>query len=144
MKLLATAILIGAVGFGAAQAPNPTVSAYPITSIPITSVRVTDNFWRPRMDVNRTVSIPHILKQNEITPRISNFLKTAKQLPGAYEGQRYNDTDVYKALEAASFSLATTPDPALSKQVDDIIAIVAAAQAPDGYLYNPRQVDPSK
>lgn len=119
-------------------------SDYPITSVPLTSVHITDAFWRPRMDVNRTVSIPHILKQNEITPRISNFLKTAKQLPGAYEGQRYNDTDVYKALEAASYSLATTPDPALDRQVDGIIAIVAAAQAPDGYLYNPRQVDPSK
>jgi DUF1680 family protein len=107
-------------------------------------VRITDNFWRPRMEVNRTVSIPHIFKQNETTPRISNFLKAARQLPGPYEGQRYNDTDVYKALEAASYSLATTPDPALSTQVDDVIAIVAAAQAPDGYLYNPRQVDPSK
>ena len=117
---------------------------YAITSVPLTSVHITDNFWRPRMDVNRTVSIPHILKQNEITPRISNFLKTAKQLPGAYEGQRYNDTDVYKVLEAASYSLATTPDPALAKQIDDVIAIIAAAQAPDGYLYNPRQVDPSK
>ena len=144
MKLLATAVLIAGAGIVAAQRVDTKVGAYPITSVPLTSVRITDNFWRPRMDVNRTVSIPHIFKQNETTPRISNFLKSAKQLPGAYEGQRYNDTDVYKVLEAASYSLATTPDPALSKQVDDVIAIVAAAQAPDGYLYNPRQVDPSK
>lgn len=125
-----------------ATAAQAAVGSYPIQSIPLTRVRITDAFWRPRMDVNRTVSIPHIFKQNEITPRISNFLKTAKKLPGAYQGQRYNDTDVYKVLEAASYSLATTPDAALSKQVDDVIAIVGAAQAPDGYLYNPRQVDP--
>lgn len=121
-----------------------TVADYPIQSVPLKNVRVTDNFWQPRMDVNRTVSIPHILKQNEITPRISNFLKTAKKLPGVYEGQRYNDTDVYKVLEAASLSMVSHPDPALAKQIDDVIAIVAAAQAPDGYLYNPRQVDPAK
>ncbi len=127
-----------------AQSPTPRVADYPIQSVPLRNVRVTDNFWRPRMDVNRTVSIPHILKQNELTPRISNFLKTAKKLDGAYEGQRYNDTDVYKSLEAASLSLIDHPDPALAKQIDDVIAIIASAQAADGYLYNPRQVDPAK
>lgn len=119
-------------------------AGYPIVGVPLSNVRVTDDFWRPRMETNRTVSIPHILKQNEITPRISNFLKTAGKLDGPYEGQRYNDTDVYKVLEAASYSLVTTPDPVLAKQVDDVIAIIAAAQAPDGYLYNPRQVNPAK
>ena len=128
----------------AAQSATPRVADYPIRSVPLKNVRVTDHFWRPRMEINRTVSIPHILTQNEITPRISNFLKTAKKLPGAYEGQRYNDTDVYKILEAASFSLVSTPDPLLAKQIDDAIAIISAAQAEDGYLYNPRQVDPAK
>lgn len=127
------------------QTPRTTPTAdYPIQSVALKSVRVTDNFWRPRMDVNRTVSIPHILKQNESTPRISNFLKAAKKLPGVYEGQRYNDTDVYKVIEAASLSLVSHPDAALSKQIDDVIAVIGAAQAPDGYLYNPRQVDPAK
>jgi uncharacterized protein len=127
-----------------AQTPAPRVADYPIQSVPLKNVRVTDAFWQPRMEINRTVSIPHILKENEITPRISNFLKTAKKIRGAYEGQRYNDTDVYKVLEAASFSLVSHPDPALAKQIDDVIEIIAAAQAPDGYLYNPRQVDPAK
>lgn len=140
--VMTAAIVIASIIVGAQ--PAAPGSGYEIQSVPLTSVRITDNFWRPRMEVNRTVSIPHILKENEITPRISNFLKAAKRLPGAYEGQRYNDTDVYKVVEAASYSLATTPDPVLAKQVDEIIAIIAAAQAPDGYLYNPRQVDPSK
>lgn len=145
MKILRTLLPLLAilVASPVAQTATPRVADYPIQSVPLKNVRINDNFWRPRMEINRTVSIPHILKQNEITPRISNFLKTAKQLPGAYEGQRYNDTDVYKVLEAASYSLAVTPDPALLKQVDDVVAIIAAAQAPDGYLYNPRQVDPS-
>ena len=116
---------------------------YAIAPVPLTSVRITGGFWASRREVNRTVTIPHILAQNELTGRIDNFLKAAKKKPGPYQGQRYNDTDVYKIVEAASWSLATQPDPALDRKVDELIAIVGAAQEPDGYLYTPRSVDPA-
>ena len=116
---------------------------YPITAVPLTAVKITDKFWAPKREINRNVTIPHILQQNELTGRIDNFLKAAKKKSGPYQGQRYNDTDVYKIIEAASWSLATHPDPQLDKKVDDLIAIVAAAQEPDGYLYTPRSVDPA-
>ncbi|HEX6463331.1 MAG TPA: beta-L-arabinofuranosidase domain-containing protein [Vicinamibacterales bacterium] len=116
---------------------------YPIRAVPLTSVRITDAFWAPKRETNRTVTIPHIMEQNELTGRVDNFLKAAKKKPGAYQGQRYNDTDVYKVIEAASWSLATHPDPALDKKLDDLIAIIAAAREPDGYLYTPRTVDPA-
>jgi len=114
---------------------------YPITAVPLTAVKITDKFWAPKREINRNVTIPHIMQQNELTGRIDNFLKAAKKKSGPYQGQRYNDTDVYKIIEAASWSLATHPDPQLDKKVDDLIAIVAAAQEPDGYLYTPRSVD---
>ena len=116
---------------------------YPITAVPLTAVKITDKFWAPKREINRNVTIPHIMQQNELTGRIDNFLKAAKKKSGPYQGQRYNDTDVYKIIEAASWSLATHPDPRLDKKVDDLIAIVAAAQEPDGYLYTPRSVDPA-
>jgi DUF1680 family protein len=116
---------------------------YPIRAVPLTSVRITDAFWAPKREINRTVTIPHIMQENELTGRVDNFLKAAKKKTGPYQGQRYNDTDVYKIIEAASWSLATHPDPALDKKVDDLVAIVAAAQEPDGYLYTPRTVDPA-
>jgi len=116
---------------------------YPIKAVPLTAVKITDRFWAPKREINRTVTIPHIMQQNELTGRIDNFLKAAKKKSGPYQGQRYNDTDVYKIIEAASWSLATHPDPQLDKKVDDLIAIVAAAQEPDGYLYTPRSVDPA-
>jgi hypothetical protein len=138
--VVAAATLTGLVtGPGAGRA---TPSDYPITAVPLTAVTVTDGFWAPKMAVNRTVSIPHILRQNEATGRVANFLKAAHRLDGAYQGQRYNDTDTYKVIEAASYSLAAHPDGALDKQIDDLIAIVAAAQEPDGYLYTPRTIDP--
>src|SRR5262245_32557793 len=131
---------------------NPPTSAkdYTIRAVPLTSVRITDGFWGPKREINRTVTIPHIMQQNELTGRIDNFLKAAteehgitQKRAGPYQGQRYNDTDVYKVIEAAAWSLATHPDPALDKKVDQLIAIVAAAQEPDGYLYTPRSVDPA-
>jgi hypothetical protein len=115
---------------------------YPIAAVPLTAVRLTDDFWRPRLERNRSVTIPHILRQNEITGRVDNFLKAAGRLEGPHKGQRYNDTDVYKVVEAASYALAVAPDPDLDRKLDALVAIIAAAQEPDGYLYTPRTVDP--
>jgi DUF1680 family protein len=124
-------------------APHAAKSAeYPIRPVPMTDVRIEDEFWRPRIDINRAVTIPHILRQNEETGRIANFLKAAGKLKGAYQGQRYNDTDVYKIVEAASYSLTLTPDPSLARRLDEIIAAIAAAQEPDGYIYPARTIDP--
>ena len=71
-----------------------------------------------------------------------NFLKAAHKVEGSYKGHRYDDTDTYKIIEAASYALAVAPDPTLDKKIDDLIAIVAAAQEPDGYLYAARTADP--
>ncbi len=126
---------------GAACGPSAPPD-YPVAAVPLARVRLTDGFWRGRADVNRTVTIRHIMVQNEATGRVANFLKAAGKLEGAYEGQRYNDTDVYKVIEAASRALATSPDSMLDQRLDALIAIVGAAQEPDGYLYTPRSVDP--
>jgi DUF1680 family protein len=124
------------------RTPASPAKDYPIRPVPLTSVRLNDRFWTPKSDTNRTVTIPHIMHENEITGRVDNFLKAAGKKDGPYTGQRYNDTDVYKVIEAASWSLMAHPDPVLSAKLDDLIGIIAAAQKPDGYLYTPRTVDP--
>ncbi len=128
---------------GQAGAVSSGVQDYPLQPVPFTAVRLADEFWQRRLETNRTVTIPHILKQNELTGRVANFLKAARKLEGPHQGQRYNDTDVYKIIEAASYALAVAPDPALDAKLDELIAIIAAAQEPDGYLYTPRTVDPA-
>jgi DUF1680 family protein len=142
MRAIILVLLAGAVS-QVVEIPRATAPAkdYPIAAVPLTAVKITDRFWAPRMDINRTVTIPHIMRENEMTGRVDNFLKAAHKKEGAYQGQRYNDTDVYKVIEAASWTLARTPDPALDKKVDDLIAVIAAAQEPDGYLYTPRTAD---
>ena len=113
-----------------------------IEPVPVESVEVLDAFWKPRMEINRRITIPHILQQNEQTGRVDNFRKAAGLIEGPYLGRRFNDTDVYKAIEAASLSLIRSPDPELEARLDELIALIAAAQEEDGYLFPARTIDP--
>jgi DUF1680 family protein len=99
-----------------------------LTAVPFSAVRVQDEFWAPRLRTNREKSLPHNFKWCAETGRISNFAKAAGQMPGKFEGIYFNDSDVYKVLEGAAYSLADHPDPALEKTVDEVIAKIAAAQ----------------
>lgn len=110
MRAIFVALLAGLTVSAAPVSPD-----YPIKPVPLTAVRITDRFWAPKIEINRTVTIPHIMRQNEATGRVDNFLKAAHTVPGQYKGHRYDDTDVYKVLEAASYSLAAHPDPVLDR-----------------------------
>lgn len=105
-----------------------------LTAVPFTQVKVQDVFWAPRIETNRKVSLPHNFAWCEQTGRISNFEKAAGKRPGQFEGIYFNDSDVYKVLEGASYSLADLRDPEIEKKVDEVIAKIAAAQQEDGYL----------
>ena len=109
--------------------------------VPFNQVRIQDAFWSPRRETNRTVSIPHNLDMLEKAGNIRNFELAAAGARTGYSGPVFMDSDLYKGLEAASYSLATHPDPALEKRLDSIIAKLAAAQQPDGYLNTHFQVN---
>ncbi len=102
--------------------------------VPFTQVQLSDNFWAPRIEVNRRATLPHNLEWCEKTGRLSNFDKAAGKVQGEFEGIYFNDSDVYKVLEGAAYILAVTRDPELDRQLDELIARIAAAQQPDGYL----------
>jgi DUF1680 family protein len=127
---------------GPCPAQNP--RDYPIKPVPFTAVKLTDAFWAPRIETNRTVTIPAIFRKCEETGRIDNFAIAGGLIKGEYKGERYNDTDVYKTIEGASYSLMVRPDPVLDRYLDGVIAKIAAAQEPDGYLYTPRTASPGK
>jgi len=133
-------VLAAALAF--AQSPPGLKKDYPIRPVDFTRVQITDKFWAPKIETNRRESIPFAMKMNEETGRVDNFRKAARLIQGAYKGKRYNDTDVYKVIEGASYSLRLHPDPGLKKDLDDLIKIIGAAQEPDGYLYTARTVDP--
>ncbi|MGB7157956.1 MAG: glycoside hydrolase family 127 protein [Tepidisphaeraceae bacterium] len=112
---------------------NPTTQ--PLQPVAFTDVKFRDAFWAPRIETNRTVTIPHDFAMCEKTGRIANFARAAGREKGEFQGIRYDDSDVYKVIEGAAYSLATHPDPKLDQYLDDLIATIAAAQQPDGYLY---------
>lgn len=106
-----------------------------IKEVPFTKVRLTDCFWAPRMETNRTVSIPSAFKECEKNGRFDNFALAGGLIKGEHKGDfSFDDTDPYKVIEGASYSLAVKYDAALDAYLDSVITIIAAAQEPDGYL----------
>lgn len=116
---------------------------YPIRPVPFTAVKVTDSFWAPRIKLNHEVTIPIALKHCYKTGRVDNFKIAAKLQEGKFcTDYVFDDTDIYKIIEGASYSLQTTPDKLLDARLDTLIDLVAKAQEPDGYLYTNRTIDP--
>lgn len=121
---------------------------YPDKPVPFTAVHVTDGFWAPRIEINRKVTIPFAFQKDEETCRVDLFVRAAKALRGEplenkrAPGYPFDDTDVYKVIEGASYALSVTPDSKLDSYVDGLIEKIEAAQESDGYLYTTRSIDP--
>jgi uncharacterized protein len=141
---LATTLAIAATS-PRAQAPS---RDYPVQPVPFTAVHLSDVFWAPRIEVNRTETIPFAFQQCELTGRVNHFVRAAKALRGEPledakpPGYPFDDTDLYKVIEGASYALSVTPDPKLEAYVDSLIAKIGAAQEKDGYLYTTRTINP--
>ena len=122
---------------------------YPVQPVPFTSVHLTDVFWAPRIETNRTETIPFAFEQCELTGRVGNFIRAAKALRNEPledtkpPGYPFDDTDLYKVIEGASYTLSVRPDPKLDAYVDSLIETIAAAQENDGYLYTARTINPA-
>ena len=114
---------------------------YAIKAVDFTKVKLTDNFWLPRIETNRLVTIPASFARCESTGRVKNFDMAALKQGKFCTKFPFDDTDIYKTIEGASFSLAVHPDKALQRYVDSLITIVGKAQEPDGYLYTARTID---
>ena len=133
-------------GTGAVAGAIPRLAKdYPTHPVPFSRVTLHDSFWAPRQQVNSEKSIPYAFEQCEKTGRVENFLLAADQLhpqtsPRVSPDYQYtvpvfNDTDIYKGIEAASFDMVAHPNPEMSNYLDRLIEIVGDAQESDGYLY---------
>ncbi len=101
--------------------------------VPFTQVRLADQFWAPRIEVNRAVTLPAEYDMLVSTGRIA-ALDLKWKIGRPNPPHIFWDSDTAKWIEAASYSLAAHPDPALDKLLDRVIAKLAKAQQPDGYL----------
>ena len=115
---------------------------YPIQTVPFTKVSLADKLWTSHIEINRTVTIPASFERCESTGRVKNFVMAAQKKGKFCTVYPFDDTDIYKTIEGAAFSLAVHPDKKLDRYVDSLILIVNKAQEPDGYLYTARTIDP--
>lgn len=140
--VLSAALAVCAAGIAFAQ---PESHCYPIDPVPFTSVSVSDPFWSPRLQASREVTIPLAFSKCEETGRYQNFIRATQPCDTfKVEGFPFDDTDVYKTIEGASYLLQTYPDPALESYIDSVLVLVAAAQEPDGYLNTSYTMNPAR
>ncbi|MCC8118865.1 MAG: glycoside hydrolase family 127 protein [Bacteroidales bacterium] len=131
MAVLAASVLAGC----SQQAKVYEAPDAPIREVPFTQVRISDSFWAPRIEANRKVSIPSAFHECEVNGRFDNFAIAGGLKKGEHRGDfSFDDTDPYKVIEGASYSLAVEYDPKLDAYLDSVIGLIAAAQEPDGYL----------
>lgn len=130
--------LVAALGLLVAACTCAQAADYAITPVPFTAVRISDAFWTPRLDTNRLTTVWYAFKKCEETGRIDNFAKAGGLMPGKFVGCPFDDSDVFKVIQGAAYTLATHPDPKLDAYLDSLIAKIAAAQEPDGYIYTAR------
>ena len=144
IKFLVLILLLVTLGCVKSDKPQDYFKDYPITPISFTNVTIEDDFWKKRLEINEKVTIPATLKKSEETGRISNFAKAGGLEEGEFQGIFFDDSDVFKIVEGASYSLRVNSNPDLKKHLDEVIHKIASAQEDDGYLYTNRTINPQK
>lgn len=132
--LIITLLAAGFLAFGCQ--PKIEEPAGPLMPVPFTAVHLHDEFWAPKIETNRTVSIPSAFGKCEETGRMDNFALAGGLIQCEHKGDfPFDDTDVYKVLEGASYTLAVQYDAKLDAYLDSVITLIAAGQEEDGYIY---------
>jgi len=138
LSIVVTAIVTSGIGTMLCPAQEKRTQLkrdYNVLPVPFSQVQVNDDLWAPRLKTNYTVTIPYAFQKCEETGRIRNFEKAAGLKQGKHEGIYFDDSDVYKIMEGAAYSLQINSDPKIRQYLDNLIKIIAAAQWDDGYLY---------
>lgn len=127
--------------FTACQTEQPLTSDQAIEPVGFNQVDLHDQFWAPRIRLNHQLTIPYAFGQSEETGRIKNFEIAAGLEEGSFCSiYPFDDSDVFKIIEGASYSIQMNPDPELDRYLDEVIEKIAGAQEDDGYLYTIRTI----
>ncbi|HVO76320.1 MAG TPA: glycoside hydrolase family 127 protein [Ignavibacteriaceae bacterium] len=136
--ILASALLLIALSCGQKQYRH-----YPISMVDIKNVELTDDFWLPKIKTVQDSTIPYGFAKCTAEGRLENFLIAGKKKTGKVHGKMpFDDTDVYKIIEGASYSLISAPNKSLDNYLDSVISIIKIGQEPDGYLTTWFSIDP--
>ncbi len=118
---------------------------YPIQPVDFTRVKVEDKFWAPKIKVNEEVTLPYTFQKCEAEGRMDNFYRAAGILKDDKSTTyTFDDSDLYKVIEGASYSLQSKNNMTLSIYLDTLINLIASAQEDDGYLFTFRTMHKTK
>ena len=124
-----------AVSLNIAQERKLDFPDYPIGNVDIRNVKLTDDFWLPKIKLVQNTTVDYAFRKCEEEGRVENFLTAGGKKEGKFKGKMpFDDTDIYKIIEGASYSLVSQPNPVLEKYIDSLINIIGIGQEPDGYL----------
>jgi len=119
------------------------VNDYPLTPVDVKNVVVNDGFWLPKIQLIQDSTIHYAFEKCAQEGRMESFLLAGKVKQGKVKGKMpFDDTDLYKIIEGASYSLVSKPNRALDAYIDSVIAIIKIGQEPDGYLTTWFTIDP--
>ena len=113
-----------------------------IKSVPPANIELQDRFWRPRLETNLTMTIPHCFRKIEESGGIDNFASAAGLVHLPHQGRVSSDAEFFKVMEASYCAQVFHPDEKSGHYLDSLSIIIAEAQEEDGYLYTARTVDP--
>ncbi len=140
-KIINTVFLLSIFFLASCKKNNTDTNDYTCKDVDFTHVHCNDHFWTPRLETARTITIPYAFRKCEETGRINNFAVAAGLKEGKFTGSYpFDDSDVYKIMEGASFLLAVQKDEKLDAYLDSVINLIGKAQEADGYLYTNRTI----
>ena len=106
-----------------------------LRAVPVGAVTLHDGLWQRRVAANRENGLPGLLERMESRGAIDNFRVGQPARPDLVRrGYWFSDSDVYKWLEGAAWSLAGHPDPAVEEVASHLVDTIIGAQDADGYL----------
>jgi DUF1680 family protein len=133
------------VGLLIACGANAQSVGYPLEPVSFEQVKLADDFWLPRLQIQRRTLVPYSFEQTHealADLKAAADLLAGREIKNMPEPHRFRTSDLFKVMEGAAYLLALEPDPELEQQMDDIIATIAASQEPDGYLNATRTLYP--
>ena len=127
------------------EKPGDVPHGYPRAGLSQHQITLTDHFWAPRLRLNSQVTVPDVLKKCAEYGRIQNFAVAAGLQEGKFiGGASWDDSDLFKAMEAAAYQYAAHKDEHLRVYMDSVINLIAGAQEPDGYLVTVMRINKEK
>ena len=115
---------------------------YPLQEVPYYNINVTGGLWKMRIDSCIKNTVWDNLDKLNSSGKIDNFSISAGIKKGEFKSNEASDSDLYKTIQGACYSLKLHPDPKLERYIDSLITIIGKVQEPDGYLYTIRYFKP--